>query len=161
MSIDLSIFIWTIINFVVLMVLLNLILFKPIHKILDERKERINSGLAAGEEARAAKLANDKRLQEEVDANRANARKLLENAKNKADAEKAAMERNAQVEAAAIRKANLEKISEEEKLAVKQIDGQIDTLVSALTGSLLGDKTCAQKNKQAIEKCVSALAANT
>ena len=54
MSIDLSVFIWTIINFVVLMVLLNFVLFKPIHKILDERKERINSGLAAGEEARAA-----------------------------------------------------------------------------------------------------------
>ena len=105
MSIDLSVFIWTIINFVVLMVLLNFVLFKPIHKILDERKERINSGLAAGEEARAAKLANDKRLQAEVDASRANARKLLENAKNKADAEQTAMLRNAQVEAAAIRKA--------------------------------------------------------
>lgn len=161
MSIDLSVFIWTIINFVVLMVLLNFILFKPIHKILDERKERINSGLAAGEEARAAKLANDKRLQEEVDANRANARKLLENAKNKADAEQTAMLRNAQVEAAAIRKANIAKISEEEKLAVKQIDGQMDSLVSILTGSLLEDKSCAQKNKKAIEKCVSALTANT
>ena len=71
------------------------------------------------------------------------------------------MLRNAQVEAAAIRKANIAKISEEEKLAVKQIDGQMDSLVSILTGSLLEDKSCAQKNKKAIEKCVSALTANT
>lgn len=161
MSIDLSVFLWTIINFVVLMVLLNIFLFKPIHKILDERKERINSGLAAGEEARKAKIANDERLQAEVDANRANARKLLENAKNKAEAEKAAMLRNAQVEAAAIRKANIEKINEEEKLAVKQVDGQMHDLVSALTGALLEDKSCAQMHKNAIEKCVTALTANT
>ena len=161
MSIDVSVLLWTIINFIVLMVLLNIFLFKPVHKILDERKERIDSGLAAGEQARQAKRENDERLQAEVDNSRANARKLLENAKNKAQAERTAMLRDAQAAAAEIRKASIEKVNAEEEQAVKQVSGQIPDLVSVLTGSLLGDKNCVEKNKGAIEKCVAAVAAES
>lgn len=41
MTIQLSISVWTVICFVLLMVILDKLLFKPVLKVMDERKERI------------------------------------------------------------------------------------------------------------------------
>ncbi|MGN1316226.1 MAG: ATP synthase F0 subunit B [Acutalibacteraceae bacterium] len=41
MTIQLSISVWTIICFVLLMIILDKLLFKPVLKVMDERKERI------------------------------------------------------------------------------------------------------------------------
>ncbi len=54
MTIQLSVTIWTIICFVALMLILNNLLFKPILKIMDERKERINN--AAQKEVQLEKI---------------------------------------------------------------------------------------------------------
>ena len=41
MTIQLSISVWTVICFVLLMIILDKLLFKPVLKVMDERKERI------------------------------------------------------------------------------------------------------------------------
>ena len=54
MSIDVSVVIWTILGFLVLMVLLERILYRPILEILDRRREKIAAGLAAQRQAEHA-----------------------------------------------------------------------------------------------------------
>ena len=41
MTIQLSISVWTVICYVLLMIILDKLLFKPVLKVMDERKERI------------------------------------------------------------------------------------------------------------------------
>ena len=53
MSIDISVLIWTVICFLVLMFALTKLLFKPLLKVMHERQEKIASGIAAGEQAEA------------------------------------------------------------------------------------------------------------
>ncbi|MBQ3405131.1 MAG: ATP synthase F0 subunit B [Oscillospiraceae bacterium] len=67
MTIEPSVLIWTIINFIVLMVVLNLILYKPLFKFMDERRERINQGINAGRRARAAISDNAQRLKDDLE----------------------------------------------------------------------------------------------
>ncbi len=43
MTIQLSVTVWTVICFVALMLILNNLLFKPVLKLMDERKERIDN----------------------------------------------------------------------------------------------------------------------
>ena len=54
MSINLSEVILTVVNFIVLMLLLNQFLYKPVVKFMDERKARIQAGLDAQAEAEQA-----------------------------------------------------------------------------------------------------------
>ena len=51
MQIDPSTLILTIINFVVLMVLLNRFLFKPVLTHMADRQRRIDAGLSAGQQS--------------------------------------------------------------------------------------------------------------
>lgn len=57
MTIQLSVTIWTIICFVLLMLILNFLLFKPVLKVMDERRARI--------EKAAQKKAENERLESE------------------------------------------------------------------------------------------------
>ncbi len=69
MSIDISVVIWTILGFLVLMVLLERILYRPILEILDRRREKIAAGLAAQRQAEHAleeRIAQHKRDLEDI-----------------------------------------------------------------------------------------------
>ena len=48
MSIDISLLVWTIFNFFVLMLLLNHFLYKPLLNFMRERRQRIDAGIEAG-----------------------------------------------------------------------------------------------------------------
>ena len=66
MSINLSEVILTVVNFIVLMLLLNQFLYKPVVKFVDERKARIQAGLDAQAEAEQALENCQQSLQAEL-----------------------------------------------------------------------------------------------
>lgn len=71
MQIDPSTLIFTIINFVVLMVLLNRFLFKPVLTHMADRQRRIDAGLSAGQQSLDELAQIQRTLQEEAKAQRA------------------------------------------------------------------------------------------
>ena len=90
MNIDPLNIICTIVNIVFLIVLMRIFLYKPIQKILDKRKEEIESGYKEADEqkAHAAKLVADcsersAKLQEEADSILAKAREDAQNEYNR------------------------------------------------------------------------------
>ena len=66
MSINFSVVLWTVINFVVLMAALNFVLFRPLMKFMRERDEKIKRGRDAGagadEKINAAKADFEKQI---------------------------------------------------------------------------------------------------
>ncbi|MDK2822300.1 MAG: F-type H+-transporting ATPase subunit b [Clostridia bacterium] len=71
MSIHLPDMVWAIINFLILVAILNKFLYKPVTKMLDERKKEVVSNL---DRAEAAKLEAEK-LKDEYASHLQNARK--------------------------------------------------------------------------------------
>jgi F-type H+-transporting ATPase subunit b len=67
-------------NFVVLLILLRLTLYKPILKMLDERKVKIAEGLNAAEAARAEAAQAQANIQGQLDAARKEGQELVANA---------------------------------------------------------------------------------
>jgi len=51
-GINLPVLIAQTVNFVVLLIILRLVLYKPVLRMLDERRERIREGLSAAERGR-------------------------------------------------------------------------------------------------------------
>jgi len=80
MQIDPSTLIWTIINFLLLMVLLNRFLFKPLTKFMQERQRRIDAGLQAGRESAARLEDTQKAFLEQQQAQRITAQRQTEDA---------------------------------------------------------------------------------
>ena len=67
-------------NFVVLLVILRLTLYKPILRMLDQRRERIAEGLGAAEEARAEASDAQARIQDQLDEARGQGQEIVANA---------------------------------------------------------------------------------
>lgn len=93
-------------NFFVLLVILRLTLYKPILKMLDERKQKIAEGLNAAEIARAEAASAQANIQAQLDSARKDGQEIVANAQNiatriQADArEQAAKDREAALERA-------------------------------------------------------------
>lgn len=67
MTVQISVVIWTVINFLLLMLILNQLLFKPMLRFMDARKEKIDSAkneLAEAHSAREAELRRRSELRE-------------------------------------------------------------------------------------------------
>ena len=67
-------------NFIVLLVILRLTLYKPILRMLDQRRERIAEGLGAAEAARAEASDAQARIQAQLDEARGQGQEIVANA---------------------------------------------------------------------------------
>ena len=98
MNIQLSVTLWTIICFILLMLILHHLLFKPVLKVMDDRRARLRSAAmkkteyatlrqanaAALREKEAALLVSQrKQIKEQIETIRLNSKKTLEDAKDR------------------------------------------------------------------------------
>lgn len=65
MSIQPSVIVWTIVCFLLLMVILKNLLFKPVLNVMDSRKEKIDAAESKLKEIESVTLENKRRLNEE------------------------------------------------------------------------------------------------
>ena len=133
---------WTLLlqagNFLVLLFILNLLLYRPLVRIMDERQERIE-----GSHRKAGDL--DKKIQERMEAYRAK----LQDAKQTANEERGAMRKSASEEEAKIlqeasRQASdrLQKVrnrvADEAETARKSLRSDADKLAHQVASKVLG-----------------------
>lgn len=138
MSIQLPVVIWTIINFALLCVILEFLLFKPMYAFMHARKEKLES-------ARAKRAEAEKEFDARAEQRNATAKAMamkLANDRDKAIeyARTKALERMAQAvdEAAADREKGIQLNEEAIHASREQLDGAIDTLARAFADRLVG-----------------------
>ncbi len=140
LSINFSELIWTIINFFLLFFLLKRFLFDPMCRFMDERQARIDAGLSAEREAKAALQAAEDALEAQKREARREAAALL-SAAAEADAQRARDSRQrAQSEAEEAQRAGEAALRERqarERDALKAGEGELAALLSA---RLLGEE---------------------
>jgi F-type H+-transporting ATPase subunit b len=71
-----------VVNFFVLLVILRLVAYKPILRMLDERKQKIAEGLNAAEIARAEAASAQANIQAQLDVARKEGQEIVANAQN-------------------------------------------------------------------------------
>ncbi len=95
MTIQISVVIWTVICFVLLMIILNNLLFKPVLDIMDKRREKIAAAKAKKAERESLIAENERLIAEKKAEHEANEKKLV-----KERVEKVGSDRKKAVEAA-------------------------------------------------------------
>ncbi len=89
LTIQPSVFIWTVICFCLLMLILNRLLFRPMLRFMDERQEKVNRAAAKKEENRSllaeAEAALEERERKNADLTAANEQERIAAAQKEAD----------------------------------------------------------------------------
>jgi len=121
-----------IVNFFVLLFILRLVAYKPILKMLDERKQRIAEGLNAAEIARAEAAAAQANIQAQLDAARREGQEIVAGAQTIATRIQAdAREQSQRDREAALERARVE-IQQERDRAIATLRSEFaDIAVSA------------------------------
>ena len=138
MGINLGYLVSQIVNFVLLLILLSLFLYKPILRVLDERAARIRKGV------KDADLADERLARIDADRNRRiqqaerEAKQIIAEAKEEARAERDRIVAQAHTEAEDLLSRERKEIEWERKHAVSKMREQITDVVIAATVKVIG-----------------------
>lgn len=128
---------WTVINFFILLLVLNMFLFKPVLKHMRARDAKISRAIESGKQA-DIELENARNAShQEILETGIQARQFVSEAHTKALNEKAKTVSEAEKEAHQIRTDLLDKISSEKEEHLREVSENMENYVTLLTNRLL------------------------
>jgi F-type H+-transporting ATPase subunit b len=80
LGINVPVLLFQMVNFTFLLLVLRLFVYKPVLKMLDERRERIREGLNAAERGREQAAEAERMAQEQIEAARREGQQIVQNA---------------------------------------------------------------------------------
>lgn len=140
-----------VVNFIVLVAILRLILYNPVLKMLQNRKERIAEGLNNARKAEEALASAEADKQKLLDEARAEAHRVLNEARTRADELAAQIKTEAQAEAQRILEEVRQDATGERNRVMADMRSQIVLLSLAAAGQLLGTTLDDDRQRQIVE----------
>lgn len=147
-----------IINFLIILVLLRIFFYKPISKVLDQRRQKISQSLKNAEEIERKLAETEEKTSKLLEKAGEDAKEYLHQAKEEAQkiSDAANVEAKKRIEDALIEsKAQIENQKEEMK---RQLEKETMILVSAVVKKLLGRTLKAEEKKQLTQKSFTEIA---
>ncbi|MCF7919340.1 MAG: F0F1 ATP synthase subunit B [Candidatus Cloacimonetes bacterium] len=149
-SIDYSLII-VILNFVLLLIVLNKLLFKPMKKFLSDRQQEVKKEMTDARINREEAVKLLKQRDEELKSSSEEIRNLTKQAKREAEKNSEEILKEAKARERAIVKESEEMIELRKSEAVKEIEADVINLVSELTGKIIGKKIDSDTDKKLID----------
>jgi len=144
-----------IVNFTILLIVLRLVAFKPILKMLDERKRRINEGLNAAEIAREEAAKAQSNIQAQLDEARRQGQEVVANAQQIG----ARIQAEAREEAARDREVSVERARAEIQLerdrAIAQLRSEFGDITIAAAEKVIGQSLDAPAHQRIIDEALA------
>lgn len=126
-----------IINFLILVAILTKVAYKPLIKVLDDRKNQIAASLEQAEREKAAAEQIKRDYQEQLMTARTQAQSIVEKAVRTAEQSKEEILAEARAEHARMLKAAQEEISRERERAFAQLRGEVVALSMAAATKII------------------------
>lgn len=144
-----------VVNFFVLLFILRLVAYKPILKMLDERKQRIAEGLNAAEIARAEAASAQANIQAQLDQARKEGQEIVANAQGIATRIQAdAREQSAKDREAALERARVE-IQQERDQAIASLRGEFADITVSAAEKVINQSLDRQAHQRVIEETLA------
>lgn len=130
--------VFTAVNLLVLYILMKLFLFKPIHKILEERQKRVDQSLADAAAAKASALALEQQHSDSLKGIEEEKRQVMAEARKKASDEYERIVNNANQRAGGIIKDAQNEALAQKADILHKAQGEITEMVIAATAKVVG-----------------------
>ena len=128
--------------------------FKPIIKLMDDRRQAIEKGVSLGEAMQKEKVALEKKVTDELHKARAEADGILAEAHNSAKSTVREAEDKARAKAAGIVKEAEANAEQAVKRARKALESELVGLISSATEAIIDEKIDAKKDAALIDKAL-------
>ncbi len=126
------------INFGLLLVIMRMFLYKPVLKLLDERKRRIQEGLERAEQAAEQALASEGEVRRAVEEARAEGQQAVARAQEAAQRLRTELEERARADADQIVERAREEVRAERDQAIRQLRAEFTDLTIAAAERVIG-----------------------
>lgn len=128
--------------------------FGPIVRMMEQRRQTIESGVALGEKMKKDQAALEKKVADELHKARTEADGIIAAAQETSRETIREAEDKARDKAAGILKDAEERIKTDTALARKKLEGELVGLISDATEAIIGEKVDAKKDAQLIDKAL-------
>jgi F-type H+-transporting ATPase subunit b len=142
------------VNFAILLVVLRMLLWKPILKMLDERKQKIEAGLQRSEEAATQAAASEDEARRVMDEARAEGREATARAQESAARLREELEEQARREADQIITRAREEIGLEREQAVQQLRAEFADLTIQAAERVVGQALDRDAHQRLIDEAL-------
>ena len=144
-----------VVNFFVLLFVLRLVAYKPILKMLDERKQKIAEGLNAAEIARAEAASAQANIQAQLDTARKEGQEIVAGAHGIATRIQAdAREQSAKDRDAALERARIE-IQQERDRAISDLRGEFADITVKAAEKVINQSLDRQSHQRVIDETLA------
>ncbi len=137
LGIDLNRLLQQIVNFGILMLLLQMFLYKPVLRLLGERKERIRKGLEDADKARAALAGAQAEYEKRIDGARKEGQGIIAQATQSADRAREEIVAEARLEAQKVVAKAREEIEYERKRVLAELRRDVASLAVLAAGRVI------------------------
>ncbi len=143
------------VNFAVLLVVFRLFLFKPIMKVMDERKRKIEEGLQASAKAAQAAESSQEESRRAMDQARAEGRELIGRAQETAGRLREELEAQARREADSIVERARAEINREREQAVQSLRAEFADLTVRAAERVVGQSLDRSAHQRLIDETLA------
>jgi F-type H+-transporting ATPase subunit b len=146
---------WGAVTFAVLWLLMKFVLLPPVVKAMEQRDEKVRSDLAAAEEARAAAAVRLAEYEASLASAKAEAVRIIEDARAQAEAQRRAVMAEAEADAAAMRAQAAQEVAAAKEAARAQLRESLVDIVVAAAGAVMDKPLDRDAQLQIIEDYVN------
>jgi len=155
LNIEPGLIVWTIITFVLLMIVLRAVVWKPILTMLDDREGRIRESLEQAEKARAETEQAAEENRRAMEKAQADVQTAI--AQGRETAERVAQEvrERAEADARQLLDQAQRTIEQEKQRAVQELRNQVADLAILAAGKILDDNLDESRNRKIVDDFIS------
>ena len=157
LKIDWSLWVWTLLVFLVLLVLLAKLAFKPIAEALDRRSATIKKSIEEAEKQRleAKTLAED--YQKQLAAARAEANKIIEEARGLGENVRKEVVEKANAEASALLQRSQEELQRQKEKGIQELKDTVASLSVQIASKVIEKEVNEAAHRQLVENLINDL----
>ena len=153
--IDIKLIIAQLVNFGIVLFVLKKFAYGPVLKMMQERTDKIEKGMADAESAGKKILEIAEKEKEVLVEARKQAQEIVTKAEEIAKKNKEEIIAEAKNQSEKILSDSAKKIEQEKNQMMQEVKGQIAELVIAATGKVIGEKMDSEKDRIIIEKVIN------
>ena len=146
---------WAVLNILILFILLRIFLFKPINKMLDDRTQSIQKDIDDAENAKREAEELRQQYEDSISEAKEEAGKILREAHEYAEAERAEIIRKSHEEADEIVNSADETIENERRRVIQQAHVQIADLANEAASKVVSANLDDEKNRKLVDDFLS------
>jgi F-type H+-transporting ATPase subunit b len=154
LNIEPGLIIWTIVTFVVLLVVLRAVAWKPLLTMLDEREGRIQEALSQADKARQDAEAAAAENREAISKAQAEAQAVVAQSREAAEQVAQNLQRRSQAEAAQMLEQARRTIGQEKERAILELRNQVGELAILAAGKILEENLDDARSRKIVDQFI-------